>query len=224
MTTLLLTLAGLALFDSLNVLSIGVVSAVIYGSRLNRHSALPGGVSYLAGVFMATTVFGLCAVVGLRLLGEATQFNVTPTVRFWGELALGLVLIALAFAPLNARAAVPNWAKAAMRYRPWLLVFVGAAVGLGQASTSVPYLTGLAMIAAQQPRPSAWPILVLAYWVIALLPCALLLGLSANRSRRADRAQRRLVRAVTQYGPRGARALFFVAGVALVVHGAVHLA
>lgn len=222
MTALLLTLAGLALLDSLNVLSIGIVSAVIYGSRLNRQSALPGGVSYIAGVFLATTLFGLCAVVGLRLLGDLTSFNLTPTVRYWGELVLGVVLLALASFPLTTRAPAPGWAKAAMRQRPWFLGFVGAAVGLGQASTSVPYLTGLAMIAAVQPRPSAWPSMVIAYWVVALLPCMLLLGLSTNRSKRADRAQRRLVRTLTQYGPIGVRVLFLIAGAALFADALVH--
>jgi len=58
MTALLLTLAGLAFLDPLNVLNIGVVSAVIYGSRLNRQSALPGRVSFIAGVLAVTTTFG----------------------------------------------------------------------------------------------------------------------------------------------------------------------
>ncbi|WP_067976886.1 GAP family protein [Mycolicibacter icosiumassiliensis] len=222
MTTLLLALAGLAVLDSLNVLSIGIVSAIIYGSRLNRQSPLPGGTSYLAGVFMATTLFGLCAVVGLRLLGDLTNFNLTPTARYWGEFVLGAALIVLAFVPLTSRVAAPSWIRAAMRQRPWLLGFVGAAVGLGQASTSVPYLTGLAMIAAAQPRPTTWPIMVIAYWVLALLPCMLVLGLSASRSKRADRAQRRLVRAVTQYGPVGVRILFLIAGGALFLDAVVH--
>jgi hypothetical protein len=55
-----------------------------------------------------------------------------------------------------------------MRQRPWLLGFVGLAVGLGQAPTAVPYLTGLAMLSALHPRPVIWPLIVIAYWVIAL--------------------------------------------------------
>ncbi len=86
MTVLLLTLTGgFALLDSLSVLNIGgVVSAVVYGSRLNRQSALPGGVSFIAGVFTVTTVFGLGAVLGLGLLTDLTNFNLTPTLRYWG--------------------------------------------------------------------------------------------------------------------------------------------
>ena len=221
MTVLLLTLTGLAVLDSLNVLNIGVVSAVIYGSRLNRQSALPGGVSFIAGVLAVTTTFGLCAVLGLGLLTDVTNFHLTPAVRYWGELVLGLVLIVLAFFPLVDQTTAPGWALAAMRERPWLLGFLGAAIGLGQAPTAVPYLAGLAMISALQPRPPTWPVIVIVYSA-TMLPCMVLLGLSTSRSRRADQAQRWLVRSLTRYGPIGVRLLFLVAGVALFADAVVH--
>lgn len=186
MTGLLLALIGLALLDSLSVLNIGVVSAVVYGSRLNRQSALPGGLSFIIGVFTVTSVFGLCVVFGLDFLSGLTNFEITPTIRYRGELLIGLGLIVLALFPLVAQSAAPGWAMAAMRQRPWLLGFVGVAVGLGQAPTAVPYLAGLAMIAARQPLPAAWPVIVMAYCAIALLPCVLVLGLSTSRSRQAD--------------------------------------
>ncbi|KWX68158.1 GAP family protein [Mycobacterium sp. NAZ190054] len=222
MTGLLLVLTGLAFLDSLSVLNVGVVSAVVYGSRLNRQSALPGGLSFVGGVFTVTTVFGLCTVLGLDFLAELTDFEITPTVRYWGELAIGLGLIVLAFFPLVAQSAAPGWAMAAIRQRPWLLGFVGVAVGLGQAPTAVPYLAGLAMIAARQPLPPAWPLIVIAYCALALLPCLLVLALSTRRSKRADRAQRWLVRNLTRYGPIGVRILFVVAGVVLVTDALIH--
>ncbi|CAN5498657.1 GAP family protein [soil metagenome] len=222
MTGLLLALTGLAILDSLSVLNIGVVSAVVYGSRLNRQSALPGGLSFIAGVFTVTSIFGLCAVLGLGFLTDLTNFEITPTVRYWGELLIGLALIALAYFPLVAQTAAPGWAMAAMRQRPWLLGFVGIAVGLGQAPTAVPYLAGLAMIAARRPLPAAWPAIVIAYCAIALLPCLAVLALSTSRSKRADRAQRWLVRTLTLYGPIGVRILFVVAGVVLVADAVVH--
>jgi hypothetical protein len=224
MTMLLLTLTGLALLDSLNVLNIGVVSAVIYGSRLNRQSALPPGVSFIAGVLAVTTTFGLCTVLGLGFLTDLTNFHLTPAVRYWGEVALGLVLIALAFFPLVAQTTAPGWALAALRQRPWLFGFLGAAIRLGQAPTAIPYLAGLAMIAALQPRPPTWPLIamVIAYSAITMLPCMVLLGLSTSRSKRADQAQRWLVRSLTKYGPIGVRLLFLVAGVALFADAVVH--
>jgi cytochrome c biogenesis protein CcdA len=219
---LLLALAGLAMLDSANVLNIGVVSAVVYDSRLGRRSPIPGGLSFVAGVFAVTTTFGLCVVLGLSFLTDVLDFKITPALRFRGELLLGVVLICLAYFPLVAQTSAPGWALTAMRQRPWLLGFVGLAVGLGQAPTAVPYLTGLAMLAALDPRPQLWPLIVIAYCTIALLPSLLLVGLSTRRTKRAQRIQRSLVRVITRYGPISVRILFLVAGSALVVDALIH--
>jgi cytochrome c biogenesis protein CcdA len=210
------------MLDSANVLNIGVVSAVVYDSRLRRRSAIPGGLSFVAGVFAVTTTFGLCMVLGLSFLTDVLDFKITPAIRFRGELLLGVVLICLAYFPLVAQTSAPGWALTAMRQRPWLLGFVGLAVGLGQAPTAVPYLTGLAMLAALDPRPQLWPLIVIAYCTIALLPSLLVVGLSTRRTKRAQRIQRRLVRVITRYGPMSVRILFLVVGSALVVDALIH--
>lgn len=96
MLALLLPLIGFAFLDSLNVLNLGVTSAVVYDSRLSRRSPLPAGVSFIAGVFIATATFGMLTVFGLGFLTERADVDVTPTVRYWAQLVLGAVLIALA--------------------------------------------------------------------------------------------------------------------------------
>lgn len=222
MLSLMLALAGFAFLDSLNVLSVGVVSAIIYDSRLNRHSPVPGSLSYIAGVFTVTTAFGLLTVIGLNFLTEFVAFRITPGIRYWGELLLGTVLIGLAYFPLTAQSTAPGWAMARTRQRPWLLGFAGLAVGTGQAPTAVPYLTGLAMLSALHPRPPLWPLLILAYWGIALSPPLTILLLSTRRTARAKRIQRRLVRAITRYGPIAVRVIFLVVGVGLVVNALMH--
>ena len=111
---------------------------------------------------------------------------------------------------------------AATRQRPWLLGFVGVAVGLGQAPTAVPYLTGLAMLSALHPRPAIWPLLVIVYRVITVLPLLVILALSTRRTARAKRAQRWIVRVLTRYGPMTVRIIFLVIGVGLVVDAAAH--
>lgn len=222
MTALIIALAGLALLDSLNVLNVGVVSAVIFDSRLCRRSPLPGALSYIAGVFTVTTAFGLCTVLGLSALTTLLHFHMTPAIRFRGELALGLVLACVAYFPLTAQSSAPGWALAAMRQRPWLLGFLGLAVGTGQAPTAVPYLTGLAMLAALHPRPPLWPLVIVSYWMVALAPPLLILALSLRRTVRANRIQRRLVRVLTRYGPLSVRLLFLVLGVGLVADALVN--
>lgn len=222
MGALVLALAGLAFLDSLNVLNVGVVSAVIFDSRLRRRSPVPGALSYIAGVFTVTTTFGVCTVLGLSFLTHLLGFHVTPAIRFRGELGLGVVLICLAFFPLTAQSSAPGWALAAMRERPWLLGLLGLAVGTGQAPTAVPYLTGLAMLAALRPRPPIWPLVIIGYWVLALSPPLVILALSMRRSVRARRIQRRLVRGLTRYGPMSVRLLFLVFGVGLVADALVN--
>lgn len=222
MVALVLALAGLAFLDSLNVLNLGVVSAVIFDSRLNRRSPVPGSLSFIAGVFAVTTTFGLCTVLGLGVLTQLLGFHLTPAIRFRGELILGLVLICLAYFPLTAQSSAPGWALAAMRERPWLLGFLGLAVGGGQAPTAVPYLTGLAMLAALHPRPPIWPLAIIIYWAIALSPPLLILALSMRRTMRAKRIQRSIVRALTRYGPLAVRLLFLVFGIGLVADALVN--
>jgi cytochrome c biogenesis protein CcdA len=221
-TALILALAGLALLDSLNVLNVGVVSAVIFDSRLTRRSPIPGALSFVAGVFAVTTIFGVCTVLGISLLTQALDFHVTPAIRFRGELLLGIALLCLAYFPLTAQSAAPGWALAAMRERPWLLGLLGLAVGSGQAPTAVPYLTGLAMLAAVHPRPPLWPLAIIAYWTIALSPPLLILGLSMRRTLLANRIQRAIVRALTRYGPISVRLLFLVFGVGLIADALVN--
>ena len=222
MAALALALAGLAFLDSLNVLNLGVVSAVIFDSRLGRRSPIPGALSYIAGVFVVTTTFGVCTVLGIGFITEVLDFHLTPAIRFRGELLLGTVLIGLAYFPLTAQSSAPGWALAAMRQRPWLLGFLGLAVGSGQAPTAVPYLTGLAMIAALHPRPPLWPLVVVAYWAIALSPPLLILALSMRKSMRARRIQRAIVRGLTRYGPMSVRLLFLVFGTGLIADALVN--
>lgn len=222
MTAFLITLPGLVFLDSLNVLNIGVVSAIIYDARLNRTTPIRGALSFIAGVFTVTTVFGIFTVLGLNLLTDIAHFTITPAMRYWGELVLGVALIALAYFPLTAQTAAPGWALAATRRYPWTLGIVGVAVGLGQAPTAVPYLTSLAMLAALHPRPALWPLIVAAYCAISCWPLLALLGLSMRDTLRARQLQRRLVRTLTRYGPMLVRIMFLVAGAGMVVNATFH--
>ncbi|WP_280383572.1 GAP family protein [Nocardia wallacei] len=217
MVILLLALAGFAFLDSLDVLLVGVTTAVIYDSRLSRRSPVPGVVSFLAGVFAVTTTFGICTVLGLNFLTDLVDFDLTPALRYWGELAVGLVLLVLGGVRPSARAtAVPDWAWRA-RQRPLLLGLAGVAIGLGQAPTAVPYLAGLAMLSARDPLPPAWPLIIVGYCVIALLPPGLILFAATRRTARARRWYRRFVRTLKQRGPATVRILLLGLGIALIV-------
>lgn len=222
MLGLLLPLLGFAFLDSLNVLNLGATSAIVYDSRLRRRSALPAGLSFTGGVFAATTTFGICTVLGLNFLTDRVDFDLTPTIRYWGQLALGVVLIAVASLSGGAAPSPPAWARTLTGRSPWLFGLVGIVVGFGQAATSVPYLTALAMLSARDPLPFAWPGIVVVYCALALVPSLLVLALSTRRTVRARRVQRNIVRVLTRYGPITIRILFLGAGSVLVIDALLH--
>lgn len=85
-----------------------MTSAVVYDSRLSRRSALPGGLSFVAGVFVATATFGMLTVLGIDFVTDRTELTVTPTIRYWGQLILGVVLVAVASVSGSARPAAPR--------------------------------------------------------------------------------------------------------------------
>lgn len=222
MLKLLVSLSGIALVESLNVLNLGVTSGIAYDARLRRRSPLPGGLSFLAGLFAATVAIGIAVVLGVDLLTELTAFRMTPTLRYRGELVIGVVLVGVACFPSAAKTISPGSAFAAMRQHPWLLGGAGAALGFGQAATDVVYLAALAMLSGYHPRPSIWPLIVVAYCIIELWPPLLVLFLATRRTARAQRVQRGLVRVITRYGPRWVRALCLAAGAALAVDALLH--
>ncbi|WP_063053930.1 GAP family protein [Nocardia arthritidis] len=220
MSTLLLALAGFAFLDSLDLLLIGVTTAVVYDSRLSRRSPLVGGLSLLAGVFAVTTAFGICTILGVGFLTDLIDFEITPAIRYWGELAAGMLLIVLASIRMTGTAAPRT--TPALRRRPWILAGLGVAIGIAQAPTAVPYLAGLAMISARHPLPALWPLIVVAYCALALLPPLVILGLALRRTTGARRMYRKVVRIITAYGPISVRVLFAIFGVVLLCDAFVH--
>ncbi|MEU2174093.1 GAP family protein [Nocardia sp. NPDC019219] len=220
MPTLLLALAAFAFLDSLDLLLIGVTTAVVYDSRLSRRSPLVGGLSLLAGVFAVTTAFGICTVLGIGFLTDLIDFQITPAVRYWGELSAGVVLLALACIRMTGTTAPER--VTALRRRPWVLAGIGVAIGIAQAPTAVPYLAGLAMISARNPLPTLWPLIIIAYCALALLPPLVILGLAMRRTTGARRMYRKVVRIITTYGPISVRVLFAIFGVALLCDALVH--
>ncbi|MGW5453446.1 GAP family protein [Nocardia sp. NPDC003979] len=222
MAVLLLTLLGFALLDALDVLLVAITTAVVADSRLARRSPLVGVLSFLGGVFAVSVLFGVATVLGIDFLVRLLDFDLTPTLRYWGELVIGLVLIAVAAIPVDAGAAPGGrWVRPVREY-PWLMGVIGFTLGLAKVPTSVPYLAALALISAQRPLPASWPVLVAAYCLVALVLPLAVLALALRRTRGARRMYRMLVRGVTRYGPPVVRVLFVVFGVVLVVDALVH--
>ncbi|MFC3961627.1 GAP family protein [Nocardia jiangsuensis] len=221
MLTLLLALAGFAFLDALDVLLVGITTAVVLDSRLARRSPLPGGLAFIGGVFLVTTTFGIAAVLGLHWFTELIDVEITPAIRYRAEFLAGLVLIGLAAIRAPAAATPPEWTTR-VRRQPWLLALAGIVIGLVQAPTAIPYLTALALLSAHRPLPAAWPLIIVAYCLAALLPPLLVLALSLRRTAGARRVYRRMARALARHGAVALRILFALLGFALVVHAVLN--
>lgn len=220
MGALLLALGGFAILDSLDILLIGVTAAVALDARLRRTSPLKSGLAFIAGVFTATTVFGILAILGIDFLSNLVDFDLTPVIRYRGQLIVGVAFLVLASVRSTNRPP-PAWI-ARFRSSSSFLYSTGVAIGIVQAPTAVPYLAGLAMLSARSPLPSFWIVIVVAYCLIALLPPMVVLALSLGRSRSARRRYRRVVRVLTAYGPVAVRIVFALIGLVAVVDVALN--
>ncbi|MFD4429529.1 GAP family protein [Nocardia sp. NPDC058497] len=222
MGVLLITLLGFAVVDALDVLLVAITTAVVADSRLARRSPVVGGLSFLGGVFAVSVAFGVATVLGIDFLVRLFDFELTPLLRYWGELLIGVVLLVVAALPMDTTMrGGGRWVQPVRRY-PWLMGVVGVTLGLAKVPTSVPYLAALAMLSAQRPLPVAWPLIVAGYCAIALLLPLVVLALALRKTPRARRVYRLLVRWITRFGPPVVRVLFVVFGVVLVVDALVH--
>ncbi|MEU4322432.1 GAP family protein [Nocardia fluminea] len=218
----LLALLGFALLDALDVLLVAITTAVVADARLTRRSPMTGVLSFLGGVFAISVAFGVCTVLGIDFLVRLLDFELTPTLRYWGELVIGLVLIAVAALPVDTTASTGGRWVEPVRRHPWLMGVIGFTLGLAKVPTSVPYLAALAVLSAQRPLPVVWPVIVAGYCAIALILPLVVLALAMRRTPRARRVYRLLVRGITRFGPPVIRVLFVVFGIGLIVDALVH--
>lgn len=222
MGVLLIALLGFALLDALDVLLVAITTAVVADSRLTRRSPMVGGLSFLGGVFAVSVAFGVATVLGIDFLVRLFDFQLTPMLRYWGELLIGVVLIGVAALPMDTTMrGGGRWVEPVRRY-PWLMGVFGFTLGLAKVPTSVPYLAALALLSAQRPLPVVWPLIVAGYCAIALLLPLVVLALAMRRTPRARKVYRVLARGLTRFGPPVVRVLFVVFGVVLVVDALVH--
>lgn len=218
--TLLLAFAGFACVDALNVLNLGTSTAIVYTSRLERRSALPGGLSFVVGLYSALLAFGVGTVVGVRYLVGPEA--ISSSARYWAQLVIGIVLIAVASLTWFSNPGTPKVIRTIAERYPWLLVLVGLTLGCAEAATSAPYLSALAMLASHRPLPSGWVLMLMGYCLIAVAPSTFILVLSTRRTPGARRAQRTLVRTVSRYGPTAIRVIFLFLGTLFIANALAH--
>ena len=220
MVALLAALVGFAVLDSLDVLVVGITAAISVQARVSRRSPFRAGSAFLAGIFTATSLFGLLTVLGIDFVTGLFDFTLTPAVRYRTQVIVGVALLALAFVRSRPRP-TPAWATR-LGSNLWIVGLAGAVIGLVQGPTGVPYLAGLAMLSAHEPRPAWWPAIVIVYCTIALLPPVLVLFLASRTSPRSRRAFATTVRTLMRYGPTAVRIIFVILGLVLIGDAVTH--
>lgn len=170
----LLTLAGLALLDSLSLGTLVIPVALVVSRR--RVDVGPLGVYFAAvvGIYLA---LGLALVLGIEALTGPflRAFDTEPA--HWVKLVLGVLLVAVgAFTPTpktrTGRRPEPR------SLAPAAMVALGAGAALTEAATMVPYLAGTAIIAGMGV---GWGVKLLAlagYCLVMVLPALLLIALA----------------------------------------------
>ena len=164
-------------------------------------------------------------MLGLTFLTKRVDVEVTPTVRYWGQLILGLVLIArLARVDVGrtatTRVGVERRApqSVAVRHRR-----VGRRAGAGGHVGALPDRAGddlRAQSVADGVARDRDRILRNAHWRRRCWCSAL----SVRKTMRARRMQRRVVRVMTRFGPLVVRTLFLAIGLVLVADALWHYA
>lgn len=218
---LLAGIAGLALLDSFNPATIGLVTLILllpapshtsHGGRGTRPVLLALGVV----VGAAATVL----VVGAAVYGAAQGVAVAGGLAWVRRGAFGLaalILLVVGLRRLRPRrrraAALPSW------FSPWTAVPVGAVVTAVDLPNAFPYFIAVErLVASGTPWPVA--LLVLAgYAVVYCVPCLVLL---VAGSLRGDRVRHRLDRLYRRFGAArdlpaspGAAAAYVLGGLAV---------
>lgn len=168
-TTLLLTVTGLALLDSLNPATILGVALILV---LPNGRPVRAALAYVLGAYL--TVLGLG--VGLYLVADAAAGVLDGGLTWVRRIAFGLAALMLLRSALHrlrrtsrARITLPAW------FTPWTALPLGAVVTAADLPNAFPYAIAIErMVSSGITTPQG--LLVLAgYALIYCLPCLLLL-------------------------------------------------
>ncbi len=214
--TLLATITGIALADSLNP---SLFVAQFY--LLTTPDPVPRIVSYIAGVLAVNLGGGLLVLAGFRTLVGRYLAAVPPAVGWGLVLAAGLAL--LAFGLWYRPRASSEPARTPRSLRPAHTFLLGAAVMLNELTTALPYFVAIERITAAGLGVAGNVVAMLLYNAVFALPLiAFLAALLVHRQRftaqiaRVREATVRWIPAILRWGS-------VVVGVALTAWGTAGL-
>jgi cytochrome c biogenesis protein CcdA len=167
--SLLLTVAGLALLDSLNPATIlGVALILVLPSRHPVRAAL----AYVLGAYL--TVLGLGA--GLYLAADAAAGVLDGGLVWVRRIAFGLAALMLLLSALRrlhsthrARVTLPTW------FNSWTALPLGAVVTAADLPNAFPYAIAIERLVSSGTTTPQGLLVLSGYALVYCLPCLLLL-------------------------------------------------
>lgn len=167
--TLLASLAGLAVVDSINPSAIAATLFLMTQPRF-----VPRALTYVAGVFATYLAFGLAGMLGLDLAWKQLDSVVGHAIIA----ALGAALLVYAlFAPDKPSDTGPSpriarFAGAGLAP----MAVLGATITIAEISTALPYVAALSLLAEADVGAPVWAGLLVAYNLIFVTPPLLIIG------------------------------------------------
>jgi cytochrome c biogenesis protein CcdA len=193
---LLLTIAGIALLDSLNP-SLFLAQFFL----LTTPRPVARILSYIAGV-LATNLFGgLLFLFGLQALLVNFVTRLSATWLYGAGLALGIALIAFGlWMPLTAQASEPS--RQPHSLHPFHTLILGAVVMVNELTTALPYFVAIERITSAGVSTAAAVAMMIFYNLIFALPLFVFLGLFIAYGTRFSAQTARINAAISSWAPR----------------------
>lgn len=216
-TTLLVSLIGIALLDSLNP---SLFAAQAY--MLTTPKPVARVLSYIAGILLINFTGGLLVLGGVRTVVANILHSLSSTTIHGLLLALGLAILVFGLW-MNAGSAAPGSAAAPRSLQPIHAFTLGAVVMLNEITTALPYFFAIEQIAQARQGIVANVLLLVVYNLVFGAPLFALLGwFVAYRQRFAAQIER-ITHAVQVWTPRVLKYGSIMFGGALMLHAGAYL-
>ena len=206
----------LGLADSINPVTI--VVALYLASTPNAVRRLAG---YVAGVFGVYLLGGLLLLFGPASLLRLASHGLDASVGRVVAVVLGVGAIAFAVVLWLRRDRMANTTVPERALRPGSTLALGGAMTAIDLPTAFPLFVIAGAIVHEDLGPPLEAALLVLYCAAYVVPLVAILALRAVGGERGERWLARLRRHMSRWAPIAIAVLTFVAGVALVVYGAV---
>ncbi|MFI6507198.1 GAP family protein [Streptosporangium sp. NPDC050855] len=187
--TLMLTLAALALLDSMSFGTLGVPVYLLISSDRSPAGRL---VVYLTTVALFYFGVGVALMLGLAAALDTFDEALSSRPAYWVQLVIGVGLFALSFRfdSKRQRDRPDRWES--RLGGPGAMVLLGLTAALLEVATMLPYLGAIGFMTSAQLPAAQWVPLLAGYVIVMILPALVLFALWSVARRRLEPALRRL--------------------------------